>query len=232
MHDEDVEVELVAPRRSRSWRPGGTCGPTRMKKSTSTDRPPGPARWRRSASGGVAARGPRRRRRRLRPCRSAALASLTYDLQEAAHVAERAHRATVAEQVAEAAGDEALPGVIARSGRHERELDGVVVEFVGHGGGAAEVGGVAVHADERDADVERGTEKVCPTPLPTFELMTRIGLPLRWPVRRACPVTWPDLLVAQRAARVVLVDRHVDPGVGGQLPERRVDPLPCWAWTR
>ena len=68
-------------------------------------------------------------------------------------------------------------------------------------------------------------ENVWPTPFPTLELMTRKGLPLSvatLPVRAG---HLAELLVAQGAARVVLVDRHVDPHVLGHLEDGRVHPL-------
>ena len=35
-------------------------------------------------------------------------------------------------------------------------------------------------------------EKVCPTPLPALELMTRKSLPFRVATLPAVPVTWPN----------------------------------------
>ena len=60
-------------------------------------------------------RGARRLRRRSR-----------HHLHEAAHVAERLHRAAVAVEEAEPAGDEALPAVLARARADEGEPDDVV----------------------------------------------------------------------------------------------------------
>ena len=71
-----------------------------------------------------------------------------------------------------------------------------------------------------------GIEKVWPTPLPAFELITRNALPFSVATLPVGAGHLPQLLVAQRAARVVLVDGHVDAGVLGHLEHGGVDPLP------
>ena len=63
-----------------------------------------------------------------------------------------------------------------------------------------------------------------PTPLPALELITLKGLPLSVATPPIVPCDHADLLVAKRAARVVLVDGHIDTGVSGHLPDRGVLP--------
>jgi len=67
-------------------------------------------------------------------------------------------------------------------------------------------------------------EKVCPTPLPGSSC--RHGTASVEQGHLACRAGHhADLLVTQRTTRVVLDDRHVDPGVGWDLEVGRVHPL-------
>ena len=201
--------------------PGGTCGPTKKQKIGSQhsgqhrpdgDHPP-------DVCGGSCAGGSRRaavsplsgvRRRppRIHPC---------------SRPSTSAHRCRQAPQPA---GDEALPGILPGPGVMNENLMTFMAELGRAGGLLQTLVALEVDAEQSGTLIPRvGIEKVWPTPFPVFELIGVDRLAVEGLGAPDRPVDQSPLLIAERAARVELLDGQVDPGVGRQLPDGRVDPL-------
>ena len=162
-HDQHVEVELLAGRRSRSWcRAGCAAQPTNQKQQVGghcqygpdADYPTEMVPLRRSCGSAAMATRWRGRPDGL----SHQLAATSHppargspnDLQKTDHVTDRLHWAALPVQVAQAARDDALPRVLTRPRGDEGELDDIVDVIGGAWSRAANVLGVGRDAVKRD----------------------------------------------------------------------------------
>src|SRR5271166_586096 len=155
------------------------------------------------------------------------LIRLLCHVDEAAHVAQRLHRAAVAEVVAGAARHEALPAIASLLARAEAEGDRAVSARRGFARRFfAWVLGFFGHSRERHEHAHFGhRERVR-----GFFGVDRVdGLAVEGHRPVDSPLDLREERVAQAGGRVVLIERHVDDRVGGHRVGGAVYPTPVAA---